>query len=159
MSKCICRYPSLPVVVKLLPEGVPPRLATGYRDFETRGRRRQRKLRLRNEFAFFQSLSPLFLPTYSVKCRRTLPKLNYLVSACPSSRKRKTISSSLVYILTVLHKMWNWIFSRRSRAVTAKKFTKKRAARAELLFCLLNLLLLLTFSLLSASSDLNVPYL
>ena len=155
MSKCICRYPSLPVV-KLLPEGVPPRLATGYRDFETRGRRRQRKLRLRNEFAFFQSLSPLFLPTYSVKCRRTLPKLNYLVSACPSSRKRKTISSSLVY---VLHKTWNWIFSRRSRAVTAKKFTKKRAARAELLFCLLNRLLLLTFSLLSASSDLNVPYL
>ena len=154
MSKCICRCPSLPVV-KLLPEGVPPRLATGYRDFEIRGWRRQRKLRLRNEFAFFQSLSP-FLPTYSVKCRRTLPKLNYLVSACPSSRKRKTISSSLVY---VLHKTCNWIFSRRSRAVTAKKFTKKRAARAELLFCLLNLLLLLTFSLLSASSDLNVPYL
>ena len=143
-------------VVKLLPEGVPPRLATGYRDFEIRGRRRQRKLRLRNEFAFFQSLSPLFVPTYSVKCRRTLPKLNYLVSACPSSKKGKTISSSLVY---VLHKTWNWIFSRRSRAVTAKKFTKKRAARAELLFCLLNLLLLLTFSLLSASSDLNVPYL
>ena len=155
MSKCICRYPSLPVV-KLLPEGVPPRLATGYRDFEIRGRRRQRKLRLKNEFAFFQSLSPLFLPTYSVKCRRTLPKLNYLVSACPSSKKRKTISSSLVF---VLHKTWNWIFSRRSRAVTAKKFTKKRAARAELLFCVLNLLLLLTFSVLSASSDLNVPYL
>ena len=156
MSRCICRYPSLPVV-NLLLEGVPPRLATGCRDIEIRGRRRQRKLRLKNEFAFFQSLSPLFLPTlYSVKCRRTLPKLNYLVSACPSSKKRKTISSSLVY---VLHKTWNWAFSRRSRAVTVKKCTKKRDARAELLFCLLNLLLLLTFSLLSASSDLNVPYL
>ena len=42
----------------------------------------------------------------------------------------------------VLHKTWNKLSSRRSRAVTAKKCTKKRDARAELLFCqsILNLL-------------------
>ena len=35
----------------------------------------------------------------------------------------------------VLHKTWNKAFSRRSRAVTAKKCTKSRAARAEVLLC------------------------
>ena len=38
--------------------------------------------------------------------------------------------SSLVYLLPVV--------SRRSRATTAKKCTKKRDARAKLLFCLIN---------------------
>ena len=32
--------------------------------------------RSKNEFAFFQSLSKLFLPTYFIKCRRTLLELN-----------------------------------------------------------------------------------
>ena len=45
-----------------------------------------------------------------------------------------------------------------SRAVTAKKCTKKRDARAELLFCLFNLLLFWTFSLLSPSWYLKVPF-
>lgn len=62
-------------------KGVAPRLATGNRDFEIRGRREQRKLCLKNEFALFQSLSPLFLPTYFIKYRRALLKLNYLVLA------------------------------------------------------------------------------
>ena len=34
------------------------------------------KMNLKNKFAFFQSLSQLFLPTYLVECRRTLPELN-----------------------------------------------------------------------------------
>ena len=33
-------------------------------------------LSLKSEFAFFHSLSQLFLPTYFVKCRRTLLELN-----------------------------------------------------------------------------------
>ena len=49
-------------------------------------------------------------------------------------RKRNKISSLLVY---VLHKTRNLAFSRRSREKTAKKCTKKCAARAKLLFCLL----------------------
>ena len=53
-------------------------------------------------------------------------------------RKRKRKSLSCVH---VLDKTWNWAFSRRSRAVRAKKCTKKHDARAELLFANLNLLL------------------
>ena len=41
----------------------------------------------------------------------------------------------------VLKWTWNFVISRRSCAGTAKKCTKKRDARAELLFCSLNLLL------------------
>ena len=52
-------------------------------------------------------------------------------------RKRNKISSLLVY---VFHKTQNLTFSRRSRAKTGKKCTKKRDARVKLLFCLLNLL-------------------
>ena len=48
-------------------------------------------------------------------------------------------------------------FSGRSHAVTEKKCTKKRDARAKLLFWLLNLLLFLTFLLPSPSSDLKRP--
>ena len=39
--------------------------------------RRQRECRLKSEFAFFQSLKRLFLPTYVVKCCRSLLKLNF----------------------------------------------------------------------------------
>ena len=39
-------------------------------------RDRNEKRRLRTEFAFFQSLSRLFLPTYFVECKRTLLNLN-----------------------------------------------------------------------------------
>ena len=51
-------------------------------------------------------------------------------------RKRNKISSLLVF---VLHKTRNEAFSRPSRAKTEKKCSKKRDARAKLLFCLLNL--------------------
>ena len=47
-------------------------------------------------------------------------------------KKRNKISSLLVY---VLHKTRNQAFSRRSRAKTGKKCTKKCDARAELWFC------------------------
>ena len=40
------------------------------------GRRRQRKRRLKSEFAFFQSWLRLLQVTYFVKCRRTLLKWN-----------------------------------------------------------------------------------
>ena len=57
----------------------------------------------------------------------------------PKFRKRKKNSSSCVY---VLHKTSHQEISRASRAVTAKKCTKKSNARAVLLFWLLSLLLL-----------------
>ena len=70
------------------------------------------------------------------------PRVKF-VGTAPKFRKRKKNSSSCVY---VLHKTSHQEISRPSRAVTAKKCTKKCNARAELLFWLLSLLLLLTFS-------------
>ena len=48
-------------------------------------------------------------------------------------------------------------FSPRSRAVKAKKCTKKSETRAELLFCLSAPIAFLTFSLLSPLSFLKLP--
>ena len=53
--------------------------------------------------------------------------------------KREWILLLLVY---VLHKTWNLAFSRVVVQLTAKKCTKKRDARAKLLFCLVKLLLI-----------------
>ena len=47
------------------------------RDFKIQRRGRQRERRLKSEFAFFQPLQRLFLPTYFVKCRRALLKLSF----------------------------------------------------------------------------------
>ena len=49
------------------------------------------------------------------------------------------------------------VFSRRSRAVTAEKFTKKRDARAKLLFCQFKPIGFLPFSLTSPSRLLRFP--
>ena len=103
------------------------------RDLKIRGRRRQRKRRWKSEFAFFQSSSRL-LKSLTLS---NPPKVEFL-RTISKFRYRGEISSLLVYFLC---KTWNQAFSRRSRAVTAKKCTKKRDARAKLLFWLLNLLL------------------
>ena len=57
-----------------------------------------------------------------------------------------------------LHSTWKQAFSsRRSHAVTAKKCTKKRDARAKLLFCQSKSIAVLPFSLTSPSSLLKLP--
>ena len=61
----------------------------------------------------------------------------------PKFRKKKKNSSLCVH---VFHKTCHQEMSRPSRAVTAKKCTKKCNARAELLFWLLSLLGFMTFS-------------
>ena len=57
----------------------------------------------------------------------------------------------------VLHKTWNKAFSRGSRAVTGE-YTKKRDARAKLLFCQSKLIAFLPFSLTSQLSLFKLPY-
>ena len=47
-----------------------------------------------------------------------------------------------LFLVYASHKTRSWAFSRRSRAVAAKKCTKKRDARAKLPFWLINLLLI-----------------
>ena len=61
----------------------------GNRLFKIPRRRRSRKRRLKSEFAFFQSLVRLFLPTYFVNCRRTLLKLNFKRPNSSSEREIK----------------------------------------------------------------------
>ena len=65
------------------------RLGSDIRDFKIQRRGRQRERRLNSEFAFFQSLQRLFLPTYFVKCRRTLLKLNFKWPYSSSEREIK----------------------------------------------------------------------
>ena len=105
------------------------------REFNIPRRRRPRKRPLKTEFAFFQSLSWLFQLAYFVKCKRTILEF----------RKRKKIWSLLVY---VLHKTWIRYFQLvvlqwRQRNVQDRVIN----ANTELLLCLFNPLLLLTFSL------------
>ena len=63
----------------------------------------------------------------------------------------------LLLLVSVLHKTQNQAFSRYGCAKTGMKYTKKCDAHPKLLFCLLNLLCFLMFSLLSALLDLKVP--
>ena len=74
------------------------------------------------------------------------------LEAAPKFRKRKKNSSSCVY---VLHKTCHQEISRLSRALTAKKCTKKCNAGAELLFWLQNLLF---FDVLVAVALLKLPW-
>ena len=53
------------------------------------GRRRQRKRRLKSEFAFFQSSLRLLQVTYFVKCKRTLLKLSSQEPHPSFERERK----------------------------------------------------------------------
>ena len=66
--------------------------------------------------------------------------------------KRKSLCCALV-----LHKTWKWAFSRRSRAMTVKKCTKKRDARAKLLFYRSKPVAFLPFSKTSPLSLLTLP--
>ena len=101
------------------------------------------RILLKSQFAFFQSLSQLFLPTYFVKCRRTLLKLNSNGPYPSSEREVKFFCCLFTFSI----KCGISAFSRRSRAVTTKKYTKKHDAHAKVLFPLLNLLFFLTFLL------------
>ena len=82
------------------------------------------RILLKSQFAFFQSLSQLFLPTYFVKCRRTLLKLNSK-GPYPSS-EREIIFLCCLFTFSI--KRGISAFSRHSHAVTTKKYTKKHDA-------------------------------
>ena len=86
-------------------------------------RRRQRKRHSLKKWTRVLSIFIAFTTT-GLLCqlyRRTLLGL-IPIERHIQVQKREKILSWLVY---VLHKTWNWAFSRRSRAVTVKKCTKK----------------------------------
>ena len=92
--------------------------------------------------------------TYFVKCtRRTLLKLNF---KWPYSSSEREIKFRRCLFTSPLKREIRH-FSRRSRAKTGKKCTKKRDARAKLLFAYKTFWFFFTFSLPSASLDLKVP--
>ena len=110
----------------------PPHLNN--REFKIPRQRRPRKRRSKSDFGFFQSLLRLLQLNYFVKCKRTLLEPN--CKETYSSSERERLFSRRLVMSFIKREI-----RRRSRAVTAKKCTKKRDARAELLFCLFNLLL------------------
>ena len=57
---------------------------------------------------------------------------SWILKYCSKVQEKKR---KVVAFVHVLHKTWNWAFSRRSRAVMAEKCFKKRDARADLFFC------------------------
>ena len=72
--------------------------------------------------------------SYSISISSSTQFCRWILEDCikQSSGKEKRKSLSCV---RVLHKTWNWVFSRHSSAVTSRKCTEKRDASAELLFC------------------------
>ena len=107
---------------------------------------------LKNEFAIFQSLSQLFLPTYFVKCRRTLLELNSY-GPYPSTEREIKFRRCL-FTSSIKRQIRQHVVVVQKRA---KKCTKKLDASAKLLFCLQNVFFFFTFSLPFASLDPKVP--
>ena len=102
------------------------------RDFRIRRRRQQQQRRLTIEFAVFKSPTRLFQLAYLFKCKRTLLELNSW-EPYPSSESEGNFPPSW-FTSSVKRNIGQ--FKSRSRAVTEKECTKKRYARARLLFCL-----------------------
>ena len=98
--------------------------------------RRQGKRRLKSESAFFQSLSQLFLPTYFVKCGRTLLEVNCQRPYPSAERETKFHRCLLTFPIKREIRHFHVVVVQKR----VKKCTKKRDARVKLLFCLLNLL-------------------
>ena len=116
------------------------------RELKQQWRQQLRKRHLKNKFN---------IPPRSI--RQVLSNLSgvEIIKNVLKYRKRKRKSLSCVHLL---HKTWNKALSRRSRAVTAKKCTITRDARAKLLFCLFKPIAFLTIWLTPPSTLLKLPY-
>ena len=96
------------------------------RQFIQRLRRRLRKRHLKSEFALPQTWSHLFHLVKFVKCWQSFLELN--------SKGRHQSSGKEKKVVVFCSRPWQNV-KRCSRATTAEKCTKKRDARAKLLFC------------------------
>ena len=67
--------------------------------FKIQQPRRQPECRLKSKFCVLSVFIAIILPTYFVKCRRTLLKLTEFQGAISKFRKRDKISSLLIYVL------------------------------------------------------------
>ena len=106
---------------------------------------RRRRLRKRHSKKMNLRCFKLYRLIPSRSIRQMLPIFSGVefLKTASKIRKRKSKQLSCVHFFMFSTKgKFAWAFSRRrSRAVTVKKCTKRRDARAELLFCVVNLLL------------------
>ena len=125
------------------------------REFTQRRRRQLRKRYLKSEFALPQTLSRLFQLVQFVKCWQMFLEQNSEDCFKVQEKKKKVV----VLCSRPRQNVKSGTFSLCCRATTAKKYvcTKKRDARAKLLFCQLNSINFLLFSLPSPSSLLKLP--
>ena len=100
------------------------------RELKQKRRRGLQKRHLKSEFAPLQTLSRLFHLVYFVKCWQMFLELNSKGLYQSSGKEKKVV----VFCSRPRQNM-NSGTSRCSRATTAKKCTKKRDARAKLVFC------------------------
>ena len=115
------------------------------RELKQQRRRQLWKRHLKGTVALLQTLSHFFGNFF----------WNWILKDCIQVQDKKLKSLPCVH---VFHKRWNQASSRRSRAVTAKKCTrKKRDAGAALLFRQSKPIAFLQFSLTSPSSLLKFP--
>ena len=121
------------------------------RELKQHRRRRLRKRLLKSELALLQTLSRLFHRVKFVTCWQFFLELNS--KRLHQSTGKEKESRCLVFTFST--------FSRRSRAVTAKKCTKKRDSRAKLLFCFFAVLLTVAVDVapqnLGRSGNIKIP--
>ena len=101
------------------------------RELKQQRRRRLQKRHLKSEFAPHQTLSRLFHLVYFVKCWQMFLELNSKGLFQSSGKEKKVV----VLCFRPRQNVNLGTFTRCSRAMTAKKCTKKRDAPAKLLFC------------------------
>ena len=110
-----------------------PSLSRNIRDLTIRQRWRQWKRRWKIDFAPFKTFSPLNQVTRLFESREVRSELKR--GGCVRVERESKMYRFAVSVLTSYQ---NLVISRCSFAGTAKKCTKKRDARVELLFCSLN---------------------
>ena len=137
-------------------------ISTENRDFKTFKtlKRRQWERRSKSEFAFFQSLSQLFLPTYFVKCRRALLNHSLLI---PKDHiqvtERKIKCRRCLFTSCIKREIRHFqviVVQKRANKLIREMY-KKAWCTCKVVVLLLNPIVYLTFSLPSASLNLKVP--
>ena len=131
---------------------VPPQKTGSSHLKQQRRRRRRRRLRkphLQSEVALLQTYSISF----NLSNVGSFLELNSKILYRSSGKEKE--SRCLVFMFSTKREIK--AFSHRSRAVTARKCTKKRDARAKMLFCQSKPTAFLPFLLTSPSSLLKLP--
>ena len=112
----------------------------------------QQERRLKSEFAFFQSLWRLFLPTYFVNCRRTVLKQNFKGPYLILEREIKFCRCLVTFFIKrEIRHFHVVVVQKRERNI------QKVWCTCKVVVLLIKPIVFMAFSLPSASLDLKVP--